>query len=176
MLDALSIRLTPEELEAARSIGERMHEDSHERGEKAILSSYDPPTAFVLGVQGEIAASRWAGVTYRPVFRRQRGAPDVGRMHVRTRRDVTFGLPVRDHEVKKQRAPFLLVFGRLGEPAHLIRGWIYAHEAKRDEWRENYGGHKPAYFVPPEALRDPMPLIETDAGRAIAGLAPLSET
>jgi hypothetical protein len=169
---SLTVYLTDDELADARAIGERMHADSRSRGEKALLKTYDPASAFVLGVQGEIGVSRWAGVEYRPVFRLQKGAPDVASMHVRTRRDPTFGLPVRTHEVRsKPRAPFLLANAQVGLPKVVIRGWILAVDAAREEWIEDYGGHGRAFFVPPERLHDPGELLTFR--RALAGLPPI---
>lgn len=160
------------DLVQARIIGTAMHEKSRARGEQALMKTYDPADAFVLGVQGEMALSRWAGVPYKPVYRLQRGAPDVGSMHLRTRRDPRYSLPIRMKEVeKKPRAPFVLAFATIGQPKVIIRGWIRAGDAARAEWIQNYGGHLKAYFVPPEALRPAVELITTE--RATAGLAPL---
>lgn len=165
----LIVELDGDELTKAREAGDQMFADRKERGEAALMATYDPASAYVLGAQGEIAVARWAGVPWRPVFRGQKGTPDVAGMHVRTRRDPTFGLPVRSYEVKK-RAPFVLVNGRLGESRHVIRGWIVGTDAKRTEWLADYGGHGEAYFVPPNSLRDAVELLTTH--RATAGLPP----
>lgn len=49
---------------------------------------------------------------------------------------------------------YVLVVGE--PPTMTVVGWIYGHEAKRDEWRDNPHGHRPAWFVPQSALR-PIP-------------------
>jgi hypothetical protein len=50
----------------------------------------------------------------------------------------------------KPERPYVLVRGSM--PRYEIVGWLYGHEAMRDEWRTTLNGN-PVYMVPAEALR-----------------------
>ena len=95
---------------------------------------------------------------------------DVGdRIHVRTRTKDHYDLIVRDRDPDDE--PFVLVTGHA--PRYTVRGWIYGRDAKREDWRQTYGGGVPAYFVPQSALR---PLPDRRNASAKGGVGPSPPT
>ena len=102
-----------------------------------------------VGAAGEMA---FCYATYRTwsksvnTFKREPDvAPDID---VRTRRSHDHDLFVRPGDVISRK--FALVTGVM--PTFCVRGWIQGEDAKRDEWRQNYGGRPTAWFVPQEFL------------------------
>lgn len=73
-----------------------------------------------------------------------------------TRRD-NGRLILRPRDDEQRR--WVLVTGELGR--YVVRGWLYGHEARREEWWEAPAGREPAWFVPQSALR-PL-LVEAEA-------------
>lgn len=113
--------------------------------------------AHIEGACGEIAAAKatgkyWGGSI--GTFKAQGDLDGCG-WEVRTRSRHDFDLIVRDDDADDRI--FILVTGYA--PNYSVRGWILAADAKRDEWRKDYGGHGPAYFVPMSSLRDMRELI-----------------
>ena len=104
------------------------------------------------GACGEVAVAKamgryWGGSvnTFKTI-----GDLDSTGWEVRTRSDHDYDLIIRDDDDDER--VFILVTG--SAPEYLVRGWIKAADAKRGEWRKDYGGHGAAYFVPPECLRE----------------------
>jgi hypothetical protein len=103
----------------------------------------------VIGAWGEAVIAKatgiyWAGDLGAP----DRGAPDVGRFHVRAtlRPDGRLILHPDDHD----DAPYVLVVPqRL--PRFCIVGWCYGRDGKQAAYWENSNG-RPAFFVPWSAL------------------------
>lgn len=84
---------------------------------------------------------------------------DVGEFEVRGALEHNHRLIVRASDENK---PCIFVTGMLGD--YRIWGWIWADEAKRQEWLDDPTGtgRPPEYFVPREALR-PLQLKGPDS-------------
>jgi hypothetical protein len=79
--------------------------------------------------------------------------PDVGRnIEVRCTKYPNGKLAIRDRD--QDDRPFVLVRGII--PTFEIVGWIYARDAKQEQWKEAMTWGE-AYMVPEDALR-PFPL------------------
>lgn len=76
-------------------------------------------------------------------------AGDVGSIEVRTTHHVSGRLIVHDDDPDDAR--FVLVTGCNG--TYDLRGWIAGMDGKRDEYRDDPKGGRPAYFVPQDRLR-----------------------
>lgn len=141
------VDLTWDEVEVAALTGIRrnirtIHEGRHRGGGQTPADGW---TDHIVGAIAELAVAK--------AFNRYPSRNscdidgDVGHLQVRStvRGD---HMPVQSYD--NDDAPFVLV---LGQPPHMrIVGWLYGHEAKRKEyWRTDV--RKPAYFVPPSALR-----------------------
>lgn len=109
----------------------------------------------VLGALGECAFAKatnryWSGSVN--TFK----AADVGRhIQVRTRSQHAFDLIVRDDDHDDD--VFVLVTG--GPQEFVVRGWLKASDAKKEQFVSDYGGYGKAYFVPQSALRPIDPLV-----------------
>lgn len=104
------------------------------------------------GACGEVAVAKamgryWGGSVN--TFKAQGDLDSVG-WEIRTRAEHSYDLIIRDDD--QDDRVFVLVTGKA--PNYVVRGWIKAGDAKREEWRKNYGGHQPAYFVPQSELRE----------------------
>jgi len=100
-----------------------------------------------LGALGEFAVAKYLGLF--PSGYSQAGASDVGPFEVRTVESAALNLLIYPQE----SAPVVLavVANPFREPVTLA-GWGPAGELKRPEyWRTD--GHRPAFWVPPAALR-----------------------
>lgn len=75
--------------------------------------------------------------------------PNGMQIEVRARTSPTYELKVVDKD-RDDRA-YVLVRGLA--PRLQAVGWLWGHEAKREEWRSNPGGFGHAFFVPDGALR-----------------------
>lgn len=111
------------------------------------------------GAGGEIAVAKWRGIYFLPTINTFK-SPDIGKnIQVRTRSRHDWDLLVRpeakDHEI------YICVTGRL--PDYCLRGWLWAHEAKRPEYWKNHGQRGPAWFVPTINLRR-LPLVPKPIG------------
>lgn len=107
--------------------------------------------AHVLGAWGEIVVAKaaniyWPGDLGCP----DNGRPDVGGYHVRARTRSDYDLIIRDDDDDDGRF-VLVVPGAL--PRFRIIGECLGREGKLPEYRRDYGGRPPAYFVPQDALR-----------------------
>lgn len=109
----------------------------------------------VLGALGECAFAKatnryWSGSVN--TFK----AADVGaNIQVRTRSQHSYDLIVRDSDADDD--VYVLVTG--GPADFTVHGWVVARDAKRPEFRADYGGYGHAYFVPQSALRPIDPLV-----------------
>jgi hypothetical protein len=106
------------------------------------------------GVLGEAAVAKHYNLYVSSV--QGYGAIDVGGIYeVRTSKN--HGDPMRIKQSDPDHLPFFLVNGINGR--YVIRGWIYAGEAKREEWFSVYKrpGH-PVYWVPVAKLNPPNKL------------------
>lgn len=75
--------------------------------------------------------------------------PDLPGIQVKTRSRDDYDLIVRPGD--SEQADYVLVTGQC--PRYVIRGWISGADAKREEYRRDYGGRPEAFFVPQSRLR-----------------------
>ena len=72
----------------------------------------------------------------------------LGGLEVRHRKNLSHDLIIRDSDPDDKR--FILT---RGEPPDIeITGWIIGENGKKEEYRRNFGGYGPCWFVPAEAL------------------------
>jgi len=150
-VDALKITLTPFELDMACNVGLRRHLSAITANRKP-QHGIDPDDcwrAHIEGACGELAVAKflnryWDGSV--DTFRRQADFPGA---EIRTRSKHTYDLIVREDDDPNKT--FVLVTGVA--PNYWIRGWIRGHDARRDEWRQTYGGRPEAWFVPAKFLK-----------------------
>jgi hypothetical protein len=101
----------------------------------------------VEGALGEYALAKQLGIFFSGAH--TFGSTDVGQWQVRTSTRSDGSLILHPTDADDDR--FVLVTGING--SYAIRGWIYGHEGKRDEWwRDPTGKGRPAFFVPQSAL------------------------
>lgn len=108
--------------------------------------------AHIEGACGEVAVAKAMGRYWGGSVNTFKSGGDIDSTgwEVRTRSDHDYDLIIRDDD--NDERVFILVTG--SAPEYRVRGWIKAADAKRGEWRKDYGGHGAAYFVPPECLRE----------------------
>jgi hypothetical protein len=76
--------------------------------------------------------------------------PDVGRnIEVRCTKYANGKLAIRERDNNDR--PFVLVRGSL--PTFEVVGWIYARDAKQEQWKNDPNGDGEVYMVPETALR-----------------------
>jgi len=128
------------------------------------------------GALGELAVSKALGLHWHLGASRY-GATDVGEYHVRTRYSHDHDLIVRDTD--SADGVYVLVTSEYlaTNPANVARrnereamkqllplfriwGWIVGQDARRPEWRRNYGGKGYAWFVPKSALSPVETLLQ----------------
>lgn len=57
---------------------------------------------------------------------------------------------IRENDEDSRRYVFCVVTGN----TVAVVGWLYGHEAKKPEYRDNPNGYRPAWWVPQNKLRD----------------------
>jgi len=150
----VEIILTPDEMLAAGEVGGRRNAEAKAAGLPDVHGySGNGLEVHVLGAQAELAAAKFLGVDWEATINTFK-APDVLDYQVRGRKLHGYDLIVRLND--SDRAPFILVVGT--GPFYVV-GWLYGHEAKREEWLATHGGREKAYFVPKSALHDPRQLL-----------------
>jgi hypothetical protein len=99
----------------------------------------------ILGALGECAFAKGTNRYWNGSVNTFRKGGDVGGfIQVRTRSQHSYDLIVRDDD--KDHDLFVLVTG--GPTDFRVHGYIPAVDAKRPEYRANYGNYGEAYFVP----------------------------
>jgi hypothetical protein len=148
------IELSIRELQHAALDGAARYLDAVARGihrldKRAACAPWLQWGVHIEGAAGEIALAKFVGAHWAGMH--GQGAPDVGAsLQVRTVDVATKRLTVYDDA--DERDAYVLVDGCA--PHYVLVGWLYAHEAKRDDWRERLRPDScPAYFVPRDALR-----------------------
>ena len=112
----------------------------------------------VEGACGELALAKILNVYWSGSVNTFKSGGDVGEFQVRTRSKPHYDLIIRDSD-KDDSSIFWLVTGC--SPVYTIHGWIICGDAKKSEWKQDYGGRIPAYFVPQKALNKNSPITET---------------
>jgi len=128
------------------------------------ILAWDKPDAFgfddehgwnahIEGACGEVAAAKALGRFWSPSVNTF-DAADIGlRLQVRTRSRHEYELYVRPRDVENHPDhAMILVTGKA--PLFVVRGYIIAKDACRDDWLKEYGSRPPAWFVPQQQLLD----------------------
>jgi hypothetical protein len=152
----MNVTLTDYELVQAAMTGMLRQVSAIKRKYKSTLVGKEWQ-AHIEGACGEVAVAKamgryWGGSVN--TFK-SGGDLDSTGWEVRTRSDHAYNLIVRDNDADER--VFILVTGQA--PNYQVRGWLKAADAKREEWKKNYGGHGFAYFVPNSELREMGDLI-----------------
>lgn len=108
----------------------------------------------IVGVCGEVAVAKAAGLYWSPTVNTFHGKPDIEpNLEVRTTENPARAdsdcLIVRDNDPDER--VYIMVTGE--PPVMTIRGWIRGSDAKKDCYLRNPGGHRRAWFVPQEDLK-----------------------
>jgi len=109
----------------------------------------DPWNIHIEGACGEIGAAKLLNRFWSPSVNTF-SAPDIGKnLQVRTRSRHSYDLYIRPKtETYRGDNPdnyFILMTGKA--PRFIIRGYMLARDAQREEWIQTYGGRPPAWFV-----------------------------
>ena len=156
---SVTIRLTSSELAMAAVAGTARHAESIESGRKDA-HGFDPVNSgLALHIEGacaEMAVAKWRGIYWGGHVGSFKGADLGAKVQVRVRTRHDYDLIVRDDDADDHA--FIHVTGTA--PVYVLRGWIYARDAKQPEWVQRHGNRPPAYFVPASFLRS----IETRQG------------
>jgi hypothetical protein len=111
----------------------------------------DPWETHIQGACAEMAAYKAIGAYWSPnVDKRKEPGGDGGPFEVRRRGEDWHDLLIRDDDLVG--APHILAIGSL--PTFRVVGWIWGHEARRPEWRDNKGEREACWWVPQEELHD----------------------
>jgi len=84
---------------------------------------------------------------------------DVGQVEVRYAHKRNYRLILHDDD--HDNRPYVLVTGEGSLGTFWIDGWIMGCDGKNDDWWEDPGTARPAYFVPRDQLR-PMDELQSD--------------
>jgi hypothetical protein len=111
-------------------------------------SNHDQLCANVQGAIGEIVVAKARNLYFMPTVNTFKGA-DIGvNVQVRLRTKHEWQMIVRDDDDPEHI--FVHVTGT--GPTYCIRGWAYAKDVMKPEYRQNYGNGVESWFVPEEAL------------------------
>lgn len=167
--ERIVIELSPADMALGRACGEKRLADSKRRKLRDKLG-VDATWKHEIGAQGEIAFARWLGVPWECTTGAF-GKPDVAGCQIKTRQKTSYELVVHDND--PGRTPCVLISAH--PPRFWIRGWIFARDAKRPEWKKTVVGDWEGYFVPTHELRPMADFLTSDAVRAARGLAPAEQ-
>jgi hypothetical protein len=149
-LTAVTVRLTPEEVEFAATAGATRRARAISRGldDRYGQVDTDPWRHDIEGVAAELAVAKTLGRYYIPALHVQSGTEgDVAHYQVRSTEHANGCLLVKDGD--RDEDVFVLVVGSM--PKLTVVGWMRASEGKLPEWRRNVRGRE-AWFVPQSAL------------------------
>lgn len=106
--------------------------------------------AHIEGAAGEVAAAKLLNVFWGGSINTFKAGGDIDGTgwEVRTRSKHFNDLIVKESDPDGR--VMILVTGK--SPHFMVRGWIRSEEAKKAEFKQNYGGHGNAYFVPQSKL------------------------
>ncbi len=106
----------------------------------------------VKGVIGEFAAAKVLGLNFNGSVDTFQSETDLdGNIEVRFRSNPNWDLIIRPTD-RNEDKKIVLVRG-MPPGAIEVVGWIYGRDARKEEWWQNYGNLKPAWFVPASAMR-----------------------
>lgn len=146
------------EVSRAALVGVARNVEAMRKGCVSRMPIGDEWNAHILGALGEAAFAKatnryWSGSVN--TFK----AADVGdNIQIRTRSKASYDLIVRAGD--KDDDVYVLVTG--GPAEFVLHGWIRCADAKRSEFKANYGMHGEAYFVPKSELQPIDPLVRKE--------------
>lgn len=152
--------LTPAEMFLAAQVGVSRNIRAKRRGLNDVGGLQSTGWAeHIEGACAELAFSRALNLRWNAMCEREGKIADVGPYEVRLRTEHHRDLIVREND-PDERA-IALVTGCCGE--YVLRGWIYAGDAKLERYLFAHGGRSPAWFVPQSDLRPFVELQERAA-------------
>lgn len=113
----------------------------------------------ILGALGECAFAKATGRYWSGSVNTFKTGGDVGAIQIRTRSKHHYDLIVRDGDSDEDL--FVLVTG--GPNEFDVHGVIRGKDAKKEEFRQDYGNYGAAYFVPQSRLLDISHLTEEES-------------
>jgi len=147
----MNVTLTPYELMQGATAGvlRNVMSINHDYNKSVTGQEWQ---VHIEGACGEIAVAKamgkyWGGSVN--TFK-AKGDLDGTGWEIRTRSKHHYELMIRENDPNDR--VFILVTGKA--PNYRVHGWIKASDAKRQEWKKDYGGHGEAYFVPKVALKN----------------------
>ena len=148
-----TVTLTPWEYKACVDLATARMSVSIEKGIKDITPTERDYNERLLkdisGACGELAVAKAINRYWAPSVNTFHNKPDIEpNIEVRSTARAENCLIVRDNDPEDRY--YFLVIGE--PPTFQILGYMKGSDAKRDEWRRNPHGHRPAWFVPQEAL------------------------
>jgi hypothetical protein len=148
---SVEVTLSPAELACASTVAALRHYSSTIRGGRDAhgLKRQVDASCHYEGVCAEMAAASALGVYFPASVNSYKGADLEPDWQVRGRSRHDYELLVRPDDGDEYR--YVLVTGLA--PTLTVRGWLWGHECKREEWLKGHGGRPPAYFVPHGELR-----------------------
>lgn len=153
-MTVLAVTLTDFELRMAAAVGVDRFLNAIQHGWRQRAGNADARgdwSQHIEGACGEVAVAKALGRYWNGSVGTFKDGGDVGyRVQVRTRSRHDYDLIVRADD--KDDDYFILVTGRA--PAFVVRGYVLGHDAKREEWQRDHGGHGAAFFVPQTALTE----------------------
>ena len=111
-------------------------------------SNVDPLCAHIQGAIGELVVAKARNLYFMPTINTFKGADIGANVQVRLRTKHEWQMIIRDDDDPEHI--FVHVTGT--GPTYCIRGWAYAKDVMKPEYRQNYGNRVESWFVPEEAL------------------------
>ena len=146
------VELSLAEMLHASNLGTIRHYESekagHQKKHKIANSNIDELCINIQGAAGEIVVAKARNLYFMPTVNTFKGA-DIGtNVQVRLRTKHEWQMIIRDDDDPEHI--FVHVTGT--GPTYCIRGWAYAKDVMKPEYRQNYGNRVESWFVPEEAL------------------------
>lgn len=123
--------------------------DGRKPSHKFEESNVDPLCAHIQGAIGEIVVAKARNLYFMPTVNTFKGADIGANVQVRLRTKHEWQMIIRDDDDPEHI--FVHVTGT--GPTYCIRGWAYAKDVMKPEYRQNYGNRVESWFVPEEALK-----------------------
>jgi hypothetical protein len=105
-----------------------------------------------VGCLGEIAVAKYLGIPWNPRMNVFHTIPDAGHLDVRATTCQGGRLIIRHDDPPDRGFVFVTTEEHRGAPM-LLRGWLWAREAHRDEWLDNPNGQRQSWWAPVHGLR-----------------------
>jgi hypothetical protein len=148
----IEVVLTEFELHMAAGVGARRGVNAFVNGRRQAAADVDSEGNWqqhIEGACGEMAVARVLNRYWNGSVGTFKSGGDVGDIQVRTRSKHHYDLIVRSRD--RDEDWFILVTGTA--PRYRVHGYVRAADAKKDEYRQNHGGHGEAWFVPAANLK-----------------------